>query len=55
MWHRFDFKQLLFCYDGLAEFIEGSPIRQPDLARVSAHKAMAVFLLADQYADVSIL
>ncbi|CAM6088465.1 unnamed protein product [Calypogeia fissa] len=47
----FDLKQLLSCYDGLAEFIEGSPIRQTDLARVSAHKAMAIFLLADRDAE----
>ncbi|BBN17112.1 protein MpBK2A [Marchantia polymorpha subsp. ruderalis] len=43
----FELKQVLSLYDDLVEFIEGSPVRQSDLERVSADKAMAFFLLAD--------
>lgn len=42
----FELKQLLSLYNGLVEFIEGSPIRQSDLARVCAERASAIFLLA---------
>ncbi|KAL3680179.1 hypothetical protein R1sor_023135 [Riccia sorocarpa] len=44
----FELKQLLAFYDDLVEFIEGSPVRQSDLERVNADKAMAFFLLADR-------
>lgn len=50
---RFELKQVLSLYDDLVEFIEGSPVRQSDLERVSADKAMAFFLLADHDAPVS--
>ncbi|KAG0559141.1 hypothetical protein KC19_10G082400 [Ceratodon purpureus] len=44
----FELKQLLSLYNGLVEFIEGSPIRQSDLNRVSARRASVFFLLADK-------
>ncbi|BFI31359.1 protein MpBK2B [Marchantia polymorpha subsp. ruderalis] len=43
----FDLKQVLSHY-GKAEFIEGSVLRPEDLERVSAHKAMAILLVAYQ-------
>ena len=45
-------KQLLSLYNGLVEFIEGSPIKQADLNRVCAGHATAFFLLADKEAEV---
>ncbi|KAJ7563620.1 hypothetical protein O6H91_03G117500 [Diphasiastrum complanatum] len=46
----FEMKRLLSFYNGQAEFIEGSPMHQIDLERVSANKASAIFLLANQEA-----
>ncbi|KAG6543506.1 hypothetical protein Mapa_015000 [Marchantia paleacea] len=48
----FELKQVLSLYDDLVEFIEGSPVRQSDLERVRADKAMAFFLLADRDSPV---
>lgn len=53
LFFRFDLKQLLSNYQGQVEFIEGSPAASSDLERVSADKASAFFLLADQAAEVS--
>ncbi|KAG6549569.1 hypothetical protein Mapa_008951 [Marchantia paleacea] len=49
----FDLKQVL-SHHGKAEFIEGSVLRAEDLERVSAHKAMAILLVAYQESDVRI-
>lgn len=49
---RFELKQLLSLYNGLVEFIEGSPIRQTDLDRVCADRASSFFLLANKEAEV---
>jgi hypothetical protein len=49
---RFELKQLLSLYNGLVEFIEGSPIKQSDLDRICAKRATAFFLLADKEAEV---
>lgn len=49
---RFELKQLLSLYNGLVEFIEGSPIKAADLDRVCATSATAFFLLADKEAEV---
>ncbi|KAJ7563624.1 hypothetical protein O6H91_03G117500 [Diphasiastrum complanatum] len=49
----FEMKRLLSFYNGQAEFIEGSPMHQIDLERVSANKASAIFLLANQEAKVA--
>ncbi|KAL3695006.1 hypothetical protein R1sor_008657 [Riccia sorocarpa] len=48
----FELKQVLIRYQGRAEFIEGSPLRVEDLERVSAHKALAVLLMAYQETQV---
>ncbi|KAG0616762.1 hypothetical protein M758_5G140500 [Ceratodon purpureus] len=47
----FELKQLLSLYNGLVEFIEGSPIKQSDLDRICAKRATAFFLLADKEAS----
>ncbi|CAK9201922.1 unnamed protein product [Sphagnum troendelagicum] len=49
----FELKSLLSLYDGMAKFIEGSPVRQSDLERCSADHAHAFFLLADPEAEDS--
>jgi hypothetical protein len=49
---RFELKSLLSLYNGMAKFIEGSPVRQSDLERCSADHAHAFFLLADPEAEV---
>jgi potassium large conductance calcium-activated channel subfamily M alpha protein 1 len=43
----FELKSILSLYNGMAKFIEGSPVRQSDLERCSADRAHAFFLLAD--------
>lgn len=49
---RFELKTLLLHYQGLVEFIEGTPNKELDLDRVGAEVASAFFLLADQQATV---
>ncbi|XP_057842888.2 uncharacterized protein LOC131052279 isoform X1 [Cryptomeria japonica] len=46
----FEMKTLLAHYKGHVEFIEGTPLNEFDLDRVSAKMASAVFLMADQQA-----
>ncbi|KAH9312112.1 hypothetical protein KI387_027147, partial [Taxus chinensis] len=46
----FEMKTLIANYKGRAEFIEGTPLNEYDLNRVSAKMASAVFLMADRQA-----
>ncbi|GLJ07331.1 hypothetical protein SUGI_0064550 [Cryptomeria japonica] len=46
----FEMKTLLAHYKGRVEFIEGTPLNEFDLDRVSAKMASAVFLMADRQA-----
>ena len=46
-------KVLLTQYKGRVEFIEGTPLKNSDLERVSANVASAFFLMADHSAKVS--
>ncbi|KAL2636366.1 hypothetical protein R1flu_007845 [Riccia fluitans] len=48
---RFELKTLLARYEGLVEFIQGTPLKDSDLDRVSANVASAFFLIADQHAQ----
>lgn len=50
---RFELKTLLMHYRDKVEFIEGTPVKDSDLDRVSAKVATAFYLLADQQAKVS--
>jgi hypothetical protein len=53
LWNgRFELKSILSLYNGMAKFIEGSPVRQSDLERCSADRAHAFFLLADHETEV---
>ncbi|KAL3677579.1 hypothetical protein R1sor_027527 [Riccia sorocarpa] len=47
----FELKTLLARYNGLVEFIQGTPLKDSDLDRVSANVASAFFLIADQHAQ----
>lgn len=49
---RYELKNLLALYNGLVEFIEGSPVYQSDLERVCATKATAIFVLANKATNV---
>lgn len=49
---RFELKSLFIHYKGRVEFIEGTPVKDTDLDRVSAKVASAFYLLADQQAKV---
>ncbi|XP_024390173.1 uncharacterized protein [Physcomitrium patens] len=44
----YELKNLLALYNGLVEFIEGSPVYQSDLDRVCAFKATAILILANK-------
>ncbi|CAK9193104.1 unnamed protein product [Sphagnum troendelagicum] len=46
----FELKTLLMCYRHRVEFIQGTPVKDSDLDRVSAKVASAFYLLADQEA-----
>eukprot|EP01018_Ginkgo_biloba_P025839 Gb_05212 [translate_table: standard] len=46
----FEMKTLLANYKGRVEFIEGTPLKEPDLDRISAKVASAFFLMADRHA-----
>jgi hypothetical protein len=50
---RFELKTLLMCYRHQVEFIQGTPVKDSDLDRVSAKVASAFYLLADQEAKVA--
>lgn len=50
---RFELKTLLIHYKDKVEFIQGTPVKDSDLDRVSARVASAFYLLADQQAKVS--
>lgn len=52
--YRFEIKTLLAHYKGRVEFIEGTPLNEFDLDRVSAKMASAVFLMADRQAVVRV-
>lgn len=53
MWEcRFELKTLLMHYKDRVEFIQGTPVKDSDLDRVSAKVASAVYLLADSQAKV---
>ncbi|MCO5551651.1 hypothetical protein L7F22_005155 [Adiantum nelumboides] len=47
----FEIKVLLTQYKGRVEFIEGTPLKDSDLERVSANAASAFFLMADHLAQ----
>ncbi|KAI5056590.1 hypothetical protein GOP47_0028408, partial [Adiantum capillus-veneris] len=47
----FEIKVLLTKYKGRVEFIEGTPLKDSDLERVSANVASAFFLMADHLAQ----
>ncbi|KAH7281372.1 hypothetical protein KP509_36G043800 [Ceratopteris richardii] len=47
----FEIKVLLTKYKGRVEFIEGTPLKDSDLERVSANVASAFFLMADHLAE----
>ncbi|BFI29276.1 protein MpBK1 [Marchantia polymorpha subsp. ruderalis] len=47
----FELKSLLAHYKGRVEFIQGTPLKDIDLDRVSANVASAIFLIADQHAQ----
>ncbi|KAH9541015.1 hypothetical protein CY35_14G037400 [Sphagnum magellanicum] len=49
----FELKSVLSLYNGMATFIEGTPVQQSDLERCSADHAHAFFLLADPDAEDS--
>jgi hypothetical protein len=49
---RFELKTLLMHYKHSVEFIQGTPVKDSDLDRVSAKVASAFYLLADQQAKV---
>jgi hypothetical protein len=49
---RFELKTLLMHYKDRVEFIQGTPVKDSDLDRVSAKVASAVYLLADAQAKV---
>lgn len=49
---RFALKSLLMYYKGKVEFIEGTPVKNSDLNRVSANVASAFYLLGNQLAQV---
>jgi len=50
---RFELKTLMTFYRDRVEFIQGTPVKDSDLDRVSAKVATAFYLLADQLAKVS--
>lgn len=50
--YRFELKTLLMHYKDRVEFIQGTPVKDSDLDRVSAKVASAVYLLADSQAKV---
>lgn len=50
--YRFELKTLLMHYKERVEFIQGTPVKDSDLDRVSAKVASAVYLLADSNAKV---
>ena len=52
MVYRFELKTLLMHYRDRVEFIQGTPVKDSDLDRVSAKVASAVYLLADNQAKV---
>ncbi|GBG62819.1 hypothetical protein CBR_g32402 [Chara braunii] len=47
----FALKTMLTQYSGLVHFIEGSPLKESDLDRVSAKEATAVYLLANKFSQ----
>lgn len=50
--YRFELKTLLMHYKDRVEFIQGTPVKDSDLDRVSAKVASAVYLFADSQAKV---